>query len=315
VRIAVMGAGGMGGWLGARLAASGNEVGFIARGGHLDAMRSRGLSVSGADTLHLAEVVATDNPADLGVVDVILFCVKLYDTESAAQALAPLLGPETFVVTVQNGVESADRIAEVIGDGRTLAGVAYFPANIAAPGEITYVGRIEGKPHIAFGEPGAGASERALGFAEVCRAAGIDTQVCDDTEALIWEKFCLVSGTSAATALTRQTVGAVRSDPDTRWMLVEAIGEAARIGRKLSVALADDVELRTLAFIDNNPAHGKSSQLVDLERGRRLELDGLSGAVIRLGKQTGVPTPVHATVYAALKPFIDGTPTAQRDSG
>lgn len=308
MRIAVMGAGGMGGWLGAKLASSGNEVVFIARGAHLEAIRANGLKVSGGDPLHLTEIVATDRPDEVDPVDAVLFCVKLYDTESAANALAPLLGPETFVVTVQNGVESAERIARIVGDGRTLAGAAYFPANIAAPGEIAYVGRIEGKPHIAFGEPGAGPSKRAHAFAGVCRAAGIDAEVFDDSESMIWEKFCLVSGTSAATALTRQTVGAVRSDPDMRWMLAEAIGEAARIGRKLGVALPDDMEARTLAFIDNNPPHGKSSQLVDLERGRRLELEGLSGAVIRLGKKTSVPTPVHATVYAALKPFIDGTP-------
>lgn len=314
MKIAIMGAGGMGGWLGAKLSVAGNEVAFIARGAHLDALRTQGLTVSGADKLHVADVVATDRPDDIGPVDVILFCVKLYDTESAAKALAPLLGPESFVVTVQNGVESADRIARVIGDGRTLAGAAYFPANIAAPGEITYVGRIEGKPHIAFGEPGAGPSERAHGFAEKCRAAAIDAEVCDDTAAMIWEKFCLVSGTSAATALTRQTVGLIRSDPDTRWMLAEAIGEAARIGRRLGVALADDIESRTLAFIDHNPANGKSSQLVDLERGRRLELDGLSGAIIRLGKQVGIPTPIHGTVYAALKPFIDGASLSERSA-
>ena len=308
MKIAVMGAGGMGGWLGAKLAAAGNELAFIARGAHLEAMRTSGLSVSGAETLCLAHVAATDNPDDIGPVDIILFCVKLYDTESAARALVPLLGPKTFVVTVQNGVESAARIGQIIGAGRTLAGAAYFPANIAAPGEIAYVGRIEGKPHIAFGEPGDGPSERAHEFAGICRAAGIDTEVFDDTESMIWEKFCLIAGTSAATALTRQTVGVVRSDPDTRWMLREAIAEAACVGHRLGIALPDDVESRTLAFIDNNPPNGKSSQLIDLERGRRLELDGLSGAVIRLGRQTGVPTPVHSTVYAALKPFMDGAP-------
>jgi len=308
MRIAVMGAGGMGGWLGARLAASGNDVRFIARGAHLKALRTNGLRVSGADSVHLTEVIATDRPEEIGTVDVVLFCVKLYDTDSAASMLASLLGPETFIVTIQNGVESASRIARIIGDGRTLAGAAYFPANIAAPGEIAYVGRTEGKPHIAFGEPGAGPSERAHAFAEICRAAGIDTDVFDDTESMIWEKFCLIAGASASTALTRQTLGAVRSDPDIRWMLAEAIGEAARIGRELGVALQDDVEARTLDFIDHNPPNGKSSQLIDLERGRRLELEGLSGAVVRLGRQTGVPTPVHATVYAALKPFIDGVP-------
>jgi 2-dehydropantoate 2-reductase len=311
MKIAVMGAGGMGGWFGAKLVAAGNEVVFIARGAHLEALRSNGLTVSGAESLHLIDIVATDRPADIGPVDAVLFCVKLYDTEPAAKAIIPLLGPNTCVVTVQNGVESADRIGRVIGDGRTLAGAAYFPANIAAPGEIAYVGRIAGKPHIAFGEPGAGPSERAHVLADTYRAAGIDADVCDDTDSMIWEKFCLVSGTSAATALTRQTVGSVRSDPDTRWMLQEAIGEAARVGRKLGIALPDDVESRTLSFIDNNPPNGKSSQLIDLERGRRLELEGLSGAVIRLGRQTGIPTPVHCTVYAALKPFIDGASESQ----
>jgi 2-dehydropantoate 2-reductase len=311
MKIAVMGAGGMGGWFGAKLVAAGNEVVFIARGAHLEALRSNGLTVSGAESLHLIDIVATDRPADIGPVDAVLFCVKLYDTEPAAKAIIPLLGPNTCVVTVQNGVESADRIGQVIGDGRTLAGAAYFPANIAAPGEIAYVGRIAGKPHIAFGEPGAGPSERAHVLADTYRAAGIDADVCDDTDSMIWEKFCLVSGTSAATALTRQTVGSVRSDPDTRWMLQEAIGEAARVGRKLGIALPDDVESRTLSFIDNNPPNGKSSQLIDLERGRRLELEGLSGAVIRLGRQTGIPTPVHCTVYAALKPFIDGASGSQ----
>jgi 2-dehydropantoate 2-reductase len=308
MRIAIMGAGGMGGWLGAKLLAAGNDVHFIARGAHLDALRRNGLEVSGGDSLSLSDVAATDKPDEVGPVDAILFCVKLYDTEPAARALAPLLGAETFVVTVQNGVESAEHIASVIGPGRTLAGAAYFPANIAAPGRIAYIGRIEGKPHIAFGEPGTGPSERAHGFAALCRAAGIDADVFDDTESMIWEKFCLIAGTSASTALTRQTVGVIRNDPDMRWMLSEAVGEAVRVARGLGVTLPDEIQSRTLEFIDNNPADGKSSQLVDLERGRRLELDGLSGAVIRLGKQTGVPTPVHRTVYAALKPFVDGSP-------
>ncbi|NIW57046.1 MAG: 2-dehydropantoate 2-reductase [Gammaproteobacteria bacterium] len=312
MKIAVMGAGGMGGWLGAKLAAAGSDVTFLARGAHLEAIRASGLRVTGAESLRLGDAVATDRPDEIGPVDVVLFCVKLYDTESAAKALAPLLGPETFVVTVQNGVESTDRIGKVIGDGRTLAGAAYFPANIAAPGEVAYLGRIEGKPHIAFGEPGAGSSKRACAFAEICRAAAIDAEVFEDTDLMIWEKFCLIAGTSASTALTRQTVGVVRNDPDMRWFLSEAIAEAARVGRRLGVALADDTETRILDFIDHNPPNGKSSQLVDLERGRRLELDGLSGAVVRLGKQAGVPTPVHATVYAALKPFVDGAPGAQR---
>jgi 2-dehydropantoate 2-reductase len=311
MKIAIMGAGGMGGWLGAKLASAGNDVVFIARGDHLDTIRANGLQVIGAETLCLTDISATDDPDEVGPVDAVFFSVKLYDTEPAARATPPLLGPMTFVVTVQNGVESVDRIAKVIGEGRTLAGAAYFPANIASPGVIAYVGRIEGKPHIAIGEPGAGSSERACAFAEICHAAAIDAEVSEDTDVMIWEKFCLIAGTSASTTLTRQTVGVVRSDPDLRWLLSEAIGEAARVGCALGVELSDDVEKRALEFIDHNPPNGKSSQLVDLERGRRLELEGLSGAVVRLGREIGIPTPVHATTYAALKPFIGGSPSRE----
>ena len=267
MKVAVMGAGGMGGWLGAKLAASGEDVGFIARGNHLQAMRNKGLKVSGADDMHLAQVFATDKPEHIGPVDVILFCVKTYDTQTAARALAPLFGAETYVVTIQNGVESAERIASVMGERKTLSGSAYFPSNIAAPGEINYVGRIEGKPHIAFGEAGGGSSQRAINFLNACHKAGIDAEVFEDTQAMIWEKFCLVAATSASTALTRQNVGTVRRDPHMRWLLTQCIAETASVGRKLGITLDENLESKTLAFIDHNPAHGKASQLIDLERG------------------------------------------------
>ena len=308
MRIAVMGAGGVGGYLGAKLACGGHEVALIARGAHLRALRRHGLRISGAESLEVPDLLATDRPAEIGAVDAVLFCVKLYDTEAAARLLRPVLGEGTFVVTVQNGVESAARIAAVIGPGRTLAGAAYFPANIAAPGEIAWLGRMEGKPLIAFGEPGDGPSPRAHAFAQVCNEAGVEAEVFDDTERMLWEKFCLIAGSSAATSLTRQPIGPVRSDPDARWMLAQAVGEAAAVGRARGVALAEDVEERVLGFLDSSPPNGKSSQLVDLERGRRLELEWLSGTVVRLGSEHGVPTPIHRAVYAALKPYASGTP-------
>jgi len=308
VRIAVMGAGGMGGYLGAKLARGGHEVALIARGSHLEALRRRGLRISGAESLEVTGVLATDRPAEIGVVDAVLFCVKLYDTEAAARLMRPVLGEDTFVVTVQNGVESAARIAAVIGPGRTLAGAAYFPANIVAPGEIAWLGRMAGKPLIACGEPGGGPSPRAHAFAQVCNEAGVEAAVFDDTERMVWEKFCLMAGSSAATALARQPIGPVRSDPDARWMLARAVGEAAAVGRALGVALPGDIEQRVLGFLDATPANGKSSQLVDLERGRRLELEWLSGTVARLGREHGIPTPIHRTVYAALKPYASGAP-------
>jgi 2-dehydropantoate 2-reductase len=210
------------------------------------------------------------------------------------------------VLTVQNGIESAERIGAVIGDGHLLAGAAYFPANITAPGEVTYLGKIEGKPHLLLGEPGAGESPRALALAGAFSDAGIVTEVCADTQVMLWEKFCLMAGGSAAMALTRRNIGTVRSDPHMRWLLTQAIAETGAVGRARSVALSPGVEARTLAALDGNPAAAKASLLVDLERGRRLELEGLSGAVVRLGEALGVDTPVHRTVYAGLKPFVNG---------
>jgi 2-dehydropantoate 2-reductase len=163
---------------------------------------------------------------------------------------------------------------------------------------------------VAFGEPDAGGSERAEALAQIFRCAGLRAEVCDDTELMLWEKFCLMAGTSAATTLTRQNIGVVRSVADMRALLVSAIGETAQVGRALGVALDDGIEQRTLASLDASPANARASQLTDLERGRRLELDGLSGALVRLGREHGVPTPTHTTVYAALKPFKNGLSNA-----
>lgn len=314
-RFVIMGAGGVGGYLGARLALAGVPVTFIARGAQLRALQSAGLRIRGVETLDVGEVQATDRPADLGPVDVVLFCVKLYDTASAAAAIAPLVGPDTAVLTLQNGIESVAEIGAVVGARAMLGGAAYFPASITAPGEVTYLGKIASRPHLICGEPGGGDSARVQAVLAPLRAAGLSVEACADTDLMLWEKFLLIAGTSAATALTRQNMGAVRGDADLRWLLAEAIAEAERVGRAAGVALAADVSARVLAVLDGNPPDAKASQLVDLEHGRRLELEGLSGAVLRLGRRLGVPTPVHATVYAGLKPFRDGSPGALRPPG
>lgn len=306
MRIAIMGAGGMGGYFGAKLVASGEDVTFIARGAHLAAMRRSGLRISGAEQFQVSDLNVSDSPSQVDAVDVVLFCVKLYDTVEAATAMRPLLHESTMVLTVQNGVESSVQLDAEIGAGLTLGGAAYFPANIHAPGEINYLGCIGDKPHIEFGEADGGRSERALALAGVFNKAGIRAEVCADTRVMLWEKFCLMAGTSASTALTRQTLGVVRTDPDMRALLAGAIAEAAQVGRAVGVALNSTIEQHVLDVLDGYPADGKASQLTDLERGRRLELDGLSGALVRLGRTHNVPTPTHATVYAALKPFKDG---------
>jgi 2-dehydropantoate 2-reductase len=312
MKIAIMGAGGVGGYLGGKLATAGGDVTFIARGGHLEAIRSGGLHIRGAENLDVPNARATNSPAEIGIVDVVLFCVKLYGTDAAANAIAPIVGPGTAVLTLQNGIESVREIGSVIGAGAMLGGAAYFPANITAPGEVTYFGKYADRPHVVFGEPGGGDSARVQALLAAFRSAGIAAEGCASTDLMLWEKFLLIAGTSAATAVTRCDIGTVRSDPDMRWLMREAVAEAERVGSSAGITFNAGIVEQIMATLDTNPANGKSSQLVDLENGRRLELEGLSGAIMRLGKELGVPTPVHATVYAALKPFRDGAPAAQK---
>lgn len=300
-----MGAGGVGGFLGAKLALAGNDVTFVARGAHLQALQLKGLELRGVEPASVPEIHATDQPGNLVSPELILFCVKLYDTDTAAALLKPIAGPETTVLTLQNGIESSTALAAHFGPERILGGAAYFPANITAPGVVTYLGKIADKPHIAFGEPGAGSSTRAEKIATVLREAGLVADVATDTERLLWEKFLLIAGTSAATSLCRMSIGGVRDDPDRRWLLRSAVVEAHEVATACGIVLDDGVVDAVIAALDGNPADGKSSQLVDLENGKRLELEGLSGAIVRRGLEHGVPTPVHRTVYAALKQFVN----------
>ena len=306
MKIAVMGSGGIGGFIGGKLALAGGDVRFIARGAHLDAIRQNGLSVRGAEEFQVSGAGATDTPSEIGSVDLVLFCVKLYDTDTAASAIAPIVNDETIVLTLQNGIESLSSIGAIVGAHAMLGGAAYFPANITAPGEVTFLGKIGARPHLAIGEPGAGRSDRVDTLLETFRAAGLEAEAFADTDRMLWEKFLLIAGLSAATGITRCNVGQIRNDQDMRCLLRDAIAEAADVGRASGIGFSADIVDQVMATLDTNPADGKASQLVDLENGRRLELEGLSGAVVRLGRDRGVPTPVHQTVYAALKPFRDG---------
>jgi 2-dehydropantoate 2-reductase len=306
MKVAIMGTGGVGGYLGARVAKGGADVHFVARGAHLAAMKNDGLRVRGVESITLPSVNASDDPRDIGLVDAVLFCVKLYDTQAAAKLVAPLVGENTMVLTLQNGINSVPELSKILGAQHILGGAAYFPASLTGPGEITYLGKIAARPHVAFGEPGGGASDRVEQLAATLRTGSVEVDVSADTDRLLWEKFLLIAGTSAATALTRSTMGVVRSDPDMRWLLHEAVAEAERVGRACGVDFVSDITNATMAVFDTNPADGKASMLVDLENGRRLELDGLSGTVVKLGQKHGIPTPVHRTVCAALKPFVNG---------
>lgn len=305
MRIAIMGAGGVGGYFGAALAKAGQDVTFIARGRHLEAILERGLTIAsetGEFTIDPAQ--ATDDPATVGPVDVVLFCVKLYDTGPAAKACLPLIGKDTIVITLQNGVESVEDLARIVGSDRVVGGAVYIVVSIVAPGVIRRTGPSD---LMEIGVPDTVGGDTAGRFAEVCRGAGINLKVSQNMRRMLWRKFILLAASASMTGLTRQTVGVVREDPVMREMMIASIAETAAVGRALDVDFADDVEQSVLYQLDNVVGAGaKSSQLVDLEHGRRLELEWLSGAIHKLGRKTGVPTPVHTAAYAALKPFAGG---------
>jgi 2-dehydropantoate 2-reductase len=304
MRIAVMAAGGVGGYFGARLAQAGHDVAFIARGRHLAAIRKRGLVVkSAAGDIHVANAVASDDPNSLGGFDVVLFAVKLWDTETAAAAMRPLLAGGGFVIPFQNGVESIERIGAVAGAARVMGGVAYIAANIAEPGVIAHTGQMA---RLRFGpvlrEQGAAAES----FREACTGAGIDAELVADIHRAVWEKFVFLAAMSGVTSATRQPIGAIRSDADLRACLEEAMREAWTVGRSRAIALTDDFIAQQMTFADGLPAEMKSSMLNDLVAGNRLEAPWLSGAVARMAKQAGIAAPVNSTLFAAVKPFCNG---------
>jgi 2-dehydropantoate 2-reductase len=294
-------------YLGARLAAAGEEVTFIARGAHLAAIRRRGLRLtSELGDAHIKRAVATGDPRTVGPVDLVLFTVKLYDAELAAEAAKPLLGPQTGVVTFQNGVDSVGLLTRALGAAHAVGGVAHIPAMVAEPGVIRHTGQLA---RFAVGELDGRQSERVVGLGRALTAAGVEVTVSARIESAIWEKFVLLAAWSGVSTATRGTIAAVHAHAETRALLAAAIREAAAVATAKDVALAPDCAERTIRFLrDEAPGAAKASQLQDLEAGRRLELPWLSGAVVRFGRELGIPTPTHAFICAALAPYVDGSP-------
>ncbi|WP_374446455.1 2-dehydropantoate 2-reductase [Stella sp.] len=306
MRIVVMGAGGVGGYFGGLLAKGGQDVTFVARGAHLAAMRAHGLTIESETTpFHVPAVQATDDPATIGTADIVLFAVKLYDMASAAPTLAPLVGPGTVVVTLQNGIDAPEIVGRAVGADHVAPGVARISALIERPGVIRHNGI---PPSIIFGpaRPAQAAALAALKAA--CDAAGLTAILTDDPERAVWEKFVFLASMSGLTALTRHSMGPIRTNPATRALLLESLAETAAVAAAVGVRLPADTPERTLAFMDALPEGARASMLEDLERGRRLELPWLSGAVARLGSANGVPTPIHRTIAAALALQVDGAP-------
>ena len=300
MKILVMGSGGVGGYFGARLQQAGHDVTYVARGRHLDALRKSGLKLRSTVGDAQLAVKALEQPADAGAPDVVLFAVKLWDTESAAQQLAATRG---YVIPFQNGVESVERIGRVLGPERVLGGAAYIAARIGNPGEILHTGTMA---RLRFGPVLPAQRPVAEQFLQACRDAKVEAELSDDIVRALWEKFVLLVAVSASTTVTRRSLGVVRSDPDMRWLLESAMRETWQVGRARGVALADDLVAKTLAAVDGLPHEMKASMLGDLEAGGRLEAPWLSGAVVRMAREARLDAPVNRTVLAALTPFIDG---------
>jgi 2-dehydropantoate 2-reductase len=308
MRITVMGTGGVGGYFGAKLAKSGCEVGFVARGAHLAAIRQNGLRVeSRLGDIYLPEVRASDDPAAFGAPDYVFICVKLWDTEAAVRSLEKVKAPQTTFLSFQNGVQKDDLLRKLLGEKSLMGGVAYIGAGIARPGVIRHTGTMQ---RLAFGEFDGSRSKRAAALLEACMRAGIDAEISADVRRAIWEKFVFIVGLSAVTSATRKTIGPVRANPRTRALLLEVMQETVAVGRAHGVNLPEDYAEKRLAFVDGLPAEMTSSMHDDLEAGKRLELDWLSEGVVELGKAANVPTPMNRAVSAMLALYANGGDTA-----
>lgn len=304
MKFAVMGAGAVGCYYGGRLAQSGADVAFIGRGAHLDAIKRDGLRIeSPHGDVHIHPAVATDDPAEVGPVDMVLFLVKLYDTEEAARRMAPLLGPETAVASFQNGVDGWERIGKVVGPERVIGGTVVIPAEISAPGVMRHNGPLH---KLTFGEFDGRLSARCRSMLDAFTRAGVDVALSRHIAHDIWEKFVFLSAFSAITALTRLPNGAILDDPPCRELLRRAVFEAFAVGKAVLPDLSDELGDRAVAHVEATPRTVRASMAQDLARGKRLELEHLSGAVVRLGREHGVPTPVHEVVLGALHPYAQG---------
>jgi 2-dehydropantoate 2-reductase len=300
MRVAVFGSGGVGGYFGGRLAQGGEDVVFIARGEHLKAMRARGLRVDSLNGDFVIEPVqATDKPQEVGEVDAILVAVKAWQVPDAALAMRPMVGENTFVVPLENGVDAPEQLIAVLGEEHVLGGLCHIVSYIAEPGHIRHAG-IE--PHVAFGELDGHSSQRAQQLKAAFERGGGWAEVPENIRAAMWEKFLFIAAMSGVGAVTRAPAGVMRSLPETRQMLQKAMEEVIAVGKAHKVDLPDDEVEKTMAFIDNLPEGATASMQRDIIEGRPSELDSQNGAVLRLGSEQGVPTPTHAFLYHSLLP-------------
>jgi 2-dehydropantoate 2-reductase len=302
MRIAVFGTGGVGGYFGGRLAEAGEEVIFIARGEHLRAIQTNGLrvdSVLGDFTVQPAQ--ASDNPAQVGPVDVVLVGVKAWQVTEAAQAMRPLVGSKTMVLPLQNGVDAPTELAAILGAEHVLGGLCRIIAFIAGPGHIRHAGA---DPYVAFGELDHRSSERVERLRQVfAQARGLTVEISPDIQMELWQKFLLIAALGGVGAVTRAPIGMLRSLPETRQMLEQAMQEILRVANARQIALSPEAIQHSLAFVDGLPPAGTASMQRDIMEGRPSELISMNGAVVRLGQEVDVATPLHAFIYHSLLPL------------
>ena len=306
MHITIMGTGGIGGYFGARLAHAGCDVTFVARGAQLAALREHGLRIaSPLGDLHLPKVKATDDPASIGKTDLVLFGVKLWDTAAAAEAIKPLIGEDTAVVSFQNGVIKDDILRQVLGQGSVIGGVCYIAATIAEPGLIRHAGNMQ---KLVFGEYDGSVSERVTRLRDACVKACIDQDLSTNIRQAVWQKFVFLVGLSGTTATTRTPVGVIRDNQRARAFLRDTMDEVVQVARAEGVPLAGNFADDRLAFCDQLPATMTSSMHNDLERGGRLEVAWLSGDVVARGQRLGIATPCNRAIFDILSVHSEGKP-------
>ncbi len=300
MKILIMGTGGVGGYYGGLLAQQGNEVTFISRGSHLYAMRHEGLKVKSVHgDFHVRPVSATEDPAKAEPVDLVLFCVKTYNTDEAAEAIRPVVGPQTVVLSLQNGVDAAERIGKVAGIEHVVGGATWLSAAVEEPGVIKQVSEFR---RIVLGELWGGRSERILSIFEVLIPTGITVEISENIQKVLWTKFVFISAVSSIGSLTRLPMGDYRSIPETRDLLSAIMREVASLAHAQGIALDQDVVAKSLEFVDNSGPHIKPSMQLDVESGHRTELESMVGVIGRKGRELGIPTPVADFVYGSLLP-------------
>lgn len=303
MKIAIMGSGGIGGYLGARLQSGGADVTFIARGAHLEAMKQNGIALEGEKPLHLPKVKATDDPATIGKVDMVIVAVKLRDTEAAAKSILPTLGPDTGIISLQNGVQKDDMLAKVVDRKHLLGGAAYIGVAIARPGVIKKTGAME---RFAFGEYDNKVSPRAQAFLDACKAGSVNAEIPSDIVLELWQKFTFLTAMSSVTASMRSTIGPIRANPQARGFALDIMKEVVAVGRAHGVALEPDFAEKRIGGVDTLSPDMQASMALDLQQGRPLELPWLAGGVVDLGAQKGVPTPCCRAVRDILALYVDG---------